>query len=69
MKKDQGTPVVRVVKLDETSWKWLCDWLSELLKQISLDEMNEDSLRMGGILTDVKAATRESNERGSVSEL
>lgn len=63
MKQNNRKPVVRVVRLDETSWKWLCDWLTELLKEISLEEMTRDTLRASSILADLIAAKREYDEQ------
>jgi hypothetical protein len=54
----ESKPVKRVVELDETSWKWLCEWMGNLLKTIRLDEMNPDTLRMGAILRDLEQAKR-----------
>jgi hypothetical protein len=63
--KQEGKPVMRVIELTETDWKWLCGWVGQLLKVISIEEMTSDTLRMGAILTQVKEAKRKGeNESG-----
>lgn len=52
-------PLMRIVKLTETDWKWLTGWLEALTKSLNMDDINQDSLRMGGIVQDIKAAKRD----------
>lgn len=55
---DDYKPVMRVVELSETDWKFLTGWLKQLLKSIGMEELNTDVLRMGAILRVLEAAPR-----------
>jgi hypothetical protein len=56
--KDRGKPVMRVVQVPETEWKWATGWLGELLKSVGMDELNPDVLRLGGFLRLLQGAQR-----------
>lgn len=59
MKQKQPEKIVtRVIELPETDWKWICGWLHELVKEVPLEDLTPDLVRMYTILNQLELAKR-----------
>lgn len=61
-KPKQEKEVIRVLKLEETDWKWLNGWMEQLLKTLDVGDLNPDVLRMARISRLLHESPREDDE-------